>query len=106
MVWVLTVVVIILGYVCYNLYMKVSAYEKIVNTDIDAIETRALTFYTLVMAILVNTHSELKRIDKNGAFASDDEVGFTFNTILELIEQTKTQIQKLGGDNTENDGDV
>lgn len=107
MVWVLAVLVIILAFICYNLYHKVERYEQMIGTDIDAVETRALSFYTMVMAILLNTISELRRVDKNGAFASDDEVGFTFTTILELIEQTKAQIQQLNGtDETENGGDV
>jgi hypothetical protein len=67
--WVLT----ILGYVIYNLYSKnVKLEQMVVNRD--------QTLRNL-SDIINESDRVLKEVDRLGAFKSDDEIGFFFNTV-------------------------
>lgn len=70
------------------------------NVVVDDVER----MYDFFMKLFTTTLSDMERIDKLGAFKSDDEVGYIFNTLLESIKQVKfklEQIKKLPA----NDGD-
>lgn len=77
-IWVLT----ILGYIIYNLYSKNAKLEQMVYER------------DQTLMILSNTINEsdriLKELDKLGAFKSDDEIGFFFNTV-KSIQNTLNQ---------------
>jgi hypothetical protein len=67
--WVLT----ILGYVIYNLYSKNIKLEQMV---VDRDQTlRNLS------DVINESDRVLKDVDRLGAFQSDDEIGFFFNTV-------------------------
>lgn len=67
--WVLT----ILGYVIYNLYSKnVKLEQMVINQDQTL---RSLS------EIISESDRALKEVDRIGAFKSDDEIGFFFNTV-------------------------
>ena len=72
--WVLT----ILGYVIYNLYSKNVKLEQMV------IE-RDQTLRNL-SDIINESDKVLKDVDRLGAFQSDDEIGFFFNTVKAIQE--------------------
>jgi hypothetical protein len=70
--WVLT----ILGYIIYNLYSKnVKLEQMVVQRD----ET-----LSVLNDIIIESNIKLKDIDRLGAFKSDDEIGFFFNTVLDI----------------------
>jgi hypothetical protein len=76
--WVLT----ILGYVIYNLYSKnVKLEQMVVNRD--------QTLRNL-SDIINESDRALKEVDRLGAFQSDDEIGFFFNTV-KAIQDTLNQ---------------
>ena len=72
----------ILGYVIFNLYRK---NEKLETMVLD--RDRVLSD---LGAIIEESNTVLTEIDKLGAFKSDDEIGFFFNT-LKNIQQTLNQ---------------
>ena len=76
--WVLT----ILGYVIYNLYSKNIKLEQMVLD-------RDQTLRTL-SDIISESDKVLKEVDRLGAFQSDDEIGFFFNTV-KAIQDTLNQ---------------
>ncbi len=86
-------------FIIINLYRKVERLEGMVA---DA-ENTAINVYNVMLEIFVSASTELERVDKRGAFASDDEVGFTFRIIKEVIEQVKYQILKRHNENSEHD---
>ena len=72
--WVFT----ILGYVIYNLYSKnVKLEQMVVNRD--------QTLRNL-SDIIAESDRMLKDVDRLGAFKSDDEIGFFFNTVKAIQE--------------------
>jgi hypothetical protein len=72
--WVLT----ILGYVIYNLYSKnVKLEQMVINRD--------QTLRNL-SDIINESDKVLKDVDRLGAFQSDDEIGFFFNTVKAIQE--------------------
>ena len=64
----------------FNLFVKISTLKTIIYT-----------FYDYIMKLSV----DLDKVDKNGAFRVDDEVGFIFDEILKLIEVFSKNIHKL-----------
>ena len=72
--WVLTIV----GYVIYNLYSKnVKLEQMVLNRD--------QTLRNL-SDIINESDKVLKDVDRLGAFQSDDEIGFFFNTVKAIQE--------------------
>lgn len=63
---------IVLIYVCRNLYNKNIAYEEIIITMNDRI-TQAVR--------------NMRAIDSRGAFEADDEVGSTFKSLLQIVNE-------------------
>lgn len=76
MVWLIIVCILLvvltsfLSYATYNLLKKVEAYED---------------FVTELREKLENTLGQMKRIDMQGSFESDDEVGVIFSAIKSMV---------------------
>lgn len=91
---VLFIGLIVAGFMIYNLISQVEQLQNKLDNNID-VEDRAINIYRFILSALVRTYQEMLQVDKKGAFQSDDEVGFSFKTIKELIEQCKTEIQRI-----------
>jgi hypothetical protein len=72
--WVLTII----GYIIYNLYSKNAKLEEMV------IEREQLI--NNLSEVINESDRMLKELDKLGAFKSDDEIGFFFNTVKAIQE--------------------
>ena len=72
--WVLTII----GYVIYNLYSKNAKLEEMVLE-----RERVLNNLS---DIINESDRILKEVDKLGAFKSDDEIGFFFNSVKAIQE--------------------
>lgn len=73
---ILLIVVILLSIFSYNTYVMNRDYEKtIIN----------------IRKNLKDTHERLILVDNNGAFESDDEVGFVFSYILNQIKELNSK---------------
>jgi hypothetical protein len=72
-------VVLIMSYVIYNLYTKNVKLE-------DALLKREAVFIA-ISDLIKTSEKKLKDVDRLGAFASDDEVGFFFETVKGIQEQ-------------------
>lgn len=72
--WVLTII----GYIIYNLYSKNAKLEEMV------IEREQLI--NNLSEVINESDRVLKELDKLGAFKSDDEIGFFFNTVKAIQE--------------------
>ena len=72
--WVLT----ILGYVIYNLYSKNVKLEQMVLNRYQTLRN--------LSDIINESDKVLKDVDRLGAFQSDDEIGFFFNTVKAIQE--------------------
>jgi hypothetical protein len=66
----LILLIIILGYVIWNLLKKLERYEDVINANTDS---------------YIAIYNAMKEIDSTGAFESDDEVGSTFQDLKNLI---------------------
>jgi predicted PurR-regulated permease PerM len=71
-----TILSIILGYFTWNLMKKVERYEDIAQYQQNYIDN--------LSTIIGESQKRLQEVDQKGAFQSDDEVGFFFNTIKEI----------------------
>jgi hypothetical protein len=54
--------------------------------------------YTYLLKLLTQTCAELERVDKNGAFSSDDEVGFVFKVIKKTVFDVKHKLDSIRDD--------
>jgi len=81
-------------YIIYNQYEKIIKLEDIVSqdyTDYDMLLNKLLKLF-------VSAKQKLNKIDKNGAFSTDDEVGFAFKLINTVIVDIHTQLNNLSID--------
>lgn len=106
-------VILVGGFIISNLLAQISILENETRSVVD-VENHAIQVYETLLSIYTTALNELIRIDKNGAFSSDDEVGFAFRTIMETIEHVKHQMLEIrggmdtdaGNDNGETSGTV
>lgn len=83
---VIILIMIVIGYVIWNLLKKVEKLEEIINTQ----EEYITNFYDLVK----QSELRIKEIDSKQLFQSDDEVGFFFNN-LKTIQETLSDYIKF-----------
>lgn len=72
-------VILLLLYICYNLYKKVKTYESWV----DFINVR-----------VNKLKSDINEVDERKLFEKDDDVGFVYENISELIKDVDTMANK------------
>jgi predicted PurR-regulated permease PerM len=84
---VLTVIIFILVYLLYINVQKFNSIE-IIASEIQDENQQLLDFISELNRRLYTDFEHLKEIDKRGSFESDDEVGFVFNTIKNIIEDS------------------
>lgn len=82
---VLAILVILLGYFVYNLLKKVEVYEDRVR-DYEEIILKQQEYVTKVSEIVVNSRDLIGKIDENGVFEADDEVGEFFRFLKDIQE--------------------
>jgi hypothetical protein len=75
---VLGILVILLSVVTYNLLQKVEKLEDVI--------VRSDDFYIKFKNKIEYASEKLTEIDHNGAFQSDDEIGWYFTTLKEVHE--------------------
>lgn len=76
---ILSVLTLLLGYTTYNLLRKNEALE-------DAIEEQEVVIADVAEKI-DSSMVRMKEIDKLGSFESDDETGFIFKNLYEIISE-------------------
>lgn len=68
-----------LSYIIYNLLRKVEKYED-VTTD-------QTGYLQRISNIIIESNKHIQNLDENGAFQSDDEVGFFFEQLKSIQEE-------------------
>ena len=66
----------ILGYIIYNLMRK--------NEKLEAMVLERDQLITNLTSVIEESNKVISEIDRIGAFKSDDEIGFFFNTVKEI----------------------
>lgn len=73
------VVLLILVYMCYNLYRKVIIYEN---------------WATSIQMKINKLQSDIKDIDAREIFEKDDEVGFIYTDVSKIIKDIDTMVEE------------
>ena len=81
------ILTVLLTSLILNIFLLVALKKSFVQ--IDTLETWLLEFKLLVK----NTYNKLKFVDERGIFVKDDDVGFLFTDLLNIIELTNKRIQ-------------
>ena len=98
MIYILSGLLIILCYALYVVYTKNVQFENIIksnNKELADIEGRVIEFMENLLITYTKVLTKLVRIDRNGGFESDDEVGFVFKTLKNTIEELKIEIEHI-----------
>ena len=82
---ILSVLLILSIYVNINQMRKQESQEDYIN-DLETSNTEYYTFFQKLKTQIGESNSKLKQIDRLGSFEADDETGFVFKTIKEVIE--------------------
>lgn len=73
------IIFLIMSYVIYNLYNKnVKLEDAVIKRD---------NILVAMSDIVKSSEKRLEQVDKLGAFKSDDEIGFFFETVKEIQTQ-------------------
>jgi hypothetical protein len=70
---ILSVLVVILGFISYNLLRKNEKQEDILSGYLDYLDN--------ISRVIEISDKKVKEIDHSGSFSSDDEIGFFFKSI-------------------------
>jgi hypothetical protein len=72
-------IILIMSYVIYNLYTKnVKLEDAVIKRD---------NILISMSDIIKKSETRLDQVDRLGAFKSDDEIGFFFETVKEIQQQ-------------------
>ena len=82
----LIIIILILCYSIFNLLRKQSKYERLFNEY----ESRS----EKIIKDITTTINKMNEVDSKGAFKSDDEVGFIWENLKELINKLKINISE------------
>jgi hypothetical protein len=85
-----------LVWMCINLYLKNTEMEKIIE-DFDKLEEDTIKYHQVILGLISNAYAEFVRVDKRGSFSSDDEVGWSFKLMRDLIKDLTEKIRDLTG---------
>tara|TARA_R100001509_G_C4687801_1_gene155785 strand:+ start:90 stop:374 length:285 start_codon:yes stop_codon:yes gene_type:complete len=69
-----------------NLLRKLEANEDYVS-DLEDSNTEYYTFFDSLKKRMNQSNSKLKQIDRLGSFEADDEIGFIFKELKDMIEK-------------------
>jgi hypothetical protein len=72
--------------VIFNLLRKVEALEEYVS-DLEQSNLDYYTFYTNLKSKTSEAYSRMKNIDRLGSFESDDETGYVFKELKDIVGQ-------------------
>jgi len=81
------ILIVLLLSLILNIFLLVALKKSF--EQIDQLESWLLNFKLLVK----NTYNKLKFVDERGIFVKDDDVGFLFTDLLNIIELTNKRIQ-------------
>jgi hypothetical protein len=73
----LVILLLVSGYIIYNMYKKYDALETVSKDNLD--------FILSMRNRVLSQQSYLKQLDRRGAFESDDEIGVFFNELKKII---------------------
>ena len=83
---VLSVVLLISILFNINLLRKLEAIEDYVS-DLENSNTEYYTFFDSMKKRMNQSNSKLKQIDRLGSFEADDETGFIFRELKDIVEK-------------------
>jgi len=87
---ILSILLVLCIYIIINQYFKISKYELLYAESVERFDNSKNMLIRLI-ELFTAAATRLRRIDTNGSFSSDDEVGFAFKlidtTIIDLNEK-------------------
>jgi hypothetical protein len=81
---ILSIIVLTQIYVIYNLYQKYETMEQQYD-DLSTKSDEDVSFILSIRNRVMSQRSYLKQLDRNGAFESDDEVGYFFKELKKIV---------------------
>lgn len=81
---ILSIIVLTQIYVIYNLYQKYETLEEQYG-DLSVKSDEDVSFILSIRNRVMSQRSYLKQLDRNGAFESDDEVGYFFKELKKIV---------------------
>jgi hypothetical protein len=83
---ILSVLLILSIFININLFRKNESHETYAD-ELEASNTRYEEFYQYLQRRIDESYSKIKQIDRIGSFEADDETGWIFKTIKDIVKQ-------------------
>lgn len=81
-----------------NLLNQIDEFEKVVEKALnrnDKLNEDILKYHQVLQGLFTRAYSDILKVDKNGSFSSDDEVGWSFTLIKETIRDIQDRLENL-----------
>lgn len=85
----LSLILLIFSYFIWRMHTIIKSYEN---------------FYINMKNYYLQTYTNLRSVDKNGSFESDDEIGFVFGYIKKTVEEINSNF--FAGEDVEEDEEI
>ena len=83
---IVSVLLIISIFININLFRKNEAQEEYIS-DLETSNMQFDEFYQYLRRRIDESYSKIKQIDRIGSFEADDETGWIFKTIKDIVKQ-------------------
>ena len=97
---VLIIAIIVIGILLYmisNLLNQIKDLEEALQKT-DELESKVILYHEVLIGIFTNAYSEFLRVDKLGSFSGDDEVGWSFNLLRDVIKDVVEKLNTIKND--------
>lgn len=91
---ILSTICIFLLLICLNLYYKTKTYEVLIN-DSNDYYVNSIQLLDRMITLFSEAKARLIKIDNNGSFSTDDEVGFVFKLIDSTIIEVSSRLDQI-----------
>lgn len=94
---ILTIIILLLSYIIYNLNSKVNMCESMIETS----ETKHVNTLNKIISWMTISLDKIHNLDRLQIFEADDDVGWFFKTLKFQIAELNNQIAQIIEDENE-----
>lgn len=77
-----------------NLYNQVQDLKQEL-TKVNTLDDDLVRYHEILMGIFTRAYADFERVDKRGSFSSDDEIGWSFKLLKDVIKDVQENLKSI-----------